>query len=140
MRVAIYTRTATRTSGNGQRQLEQCRAFAAARGWQAAEVFADDGASGSNMDRPGLQRILTGMRAGAFDVLLTDAASVLTRNASDLASILADVDAAGVAIMTADGIMDTSTDFGRIMGGLIAKFTAAWDAGRGEEASGATAV
>ena len=54
-RVVIYTRTAVATGQNVKgRQAEQCRAYAAERGWDVTEVFTDDGVSGSSPNRPRL--------------------------------------------------------------------------------------
>jgi DNA invertase Pin-like site-specific DNA recombinase len=73
------------------------------------------------------------MRDRAFDVLITSTASVLTRRVSDLESILADADASGVAVVTADGIVDTSTELGVMTARIMTRFVGRWDEGREEE-------
>jgi site-specific DNA recombinase len=106
MRAIIYTRS---RSGTGEdRQLEQCRALAAERGWEVTEVFTDENASAFTMNHPGLQQAMQQVRTRGCGALIAHSASKLTRNASDLASILADADAASVAVLTADGSLDTS--------------------------------
>ena len=97
MRVIIYTRTRSGT-GDASRQLEQCRALAADRGWDVSEVFTDEDVSGCTLDRTGLVRAMQRVRSRGCDVLVADALEVLTRRAFDLDSILADADAAGVIV------------------------------------------
>lgn len=109
MKAAIYMRTATRTGGNA-RQAEQCRALAAERGWDVTAIFADDGVSASAFSHPGLDAAMQQVRNRKYDVLIASAASRLTRDASGLASILADADASGVTIATADGMLETGRD------------------------------
>ena len=134
MRALIYTRTAVRTGRDAiGRQAEQCRAFAVSHGWAVTGVFTDDGASGTNMNRPAFRRVTDGMRNRAFDVLITSTASVLTRRASDLESILAAADASGVAVVTADGIVDTSTELGVMTARIMTRFAGRWDEDREEE-------
>ena len=101
MRAIIYTRSRSETSAD--RQLEECRELAAERGWEVVGEFADGDASAFTLDRPGMQQGMQLVRTGGCDVLVAASADRLTRNASDLASIFADADAAGVAVALADG-------------------------------------
>lgn len=67
--------------------------------------------------------------------LVAQSATRLTRSASDLASILADADAASVAVLTADGIMDTSDELGVMLARVMAGFARRWDEDREYDAS-----
>jgi site-specific DNA recombinase len=121
MRAIMYTRSRSGTGADASRQLEQCRAFAVSRGWDVSEVFTDEDASAYTLDRPGLTQAMHLVRTRGCDVLVAQSADRLTRNASDLASIIADADAdaAGVIVVTADGI-DTSTEAGRMAARVVA--------------------
>jgi DNA invertase Pin-like site-specific DNA recombinase len=125
MRTIIYTRT--RSGTGADRQLEQCCAFVASRGWDVTGEFTDTDASAWNLDRPGLQQAMQQVRTRGCDALIAQSASKLTRNASDLASILADADATGVGVLTADGILDTSDEIGVTAARIAARFAVRWD-------------
>jgi site-specific DNA recombinase len=133
VRAIIYTRSRSETGAD--HQLEQCRAFAASHGWDVTEVFTDGDASASNMDRPGLTQAMQQIRTHGCDALVAQSADRLTRNASDLASILADADAANVGVVTADGTLDTSSEYGVMAARLMARFAARWDEGQERDAS-----
>jgi DNA invertase Pin-like site-specific DNA recombinase len=54
-----YIRCSTdRQEESLDQQRAKLEAFASARGWELVEVFADDAISGSDMDRPGLAKLL----------------------------------------------------------------------------------
>ena len=85
MRAAIYARR----SSDLQRQVSttdqtrRCRDCAKARGWQVAEehIYTDEAMSGALTEsRPAYQQMLGDAKARAFDVLLTDELSRLTRD------------------------------------------------------------
>ena len=98
MRAVIYTRTGSSANGDSRRQLERCREVAAERGWEVIAAYADESVSAWNTDRPGLSAAMDLVRGHGCEILIADALSVLTRRASDMESILADADAAGVAV------------------------------------------
>jgi len=98
MRAVIYTRTGSSANGDSGRQLERCREVAAERGWEVIAAYADESVSAWNTDRPGLSAAMDLVRGHGCEILIADALSVLTRRASDMESILADADAAGVAV------------------------------------------
>jgi site-specific DNA recombinase len=136
MRAVIYTRTAVGTGGDAiDRQAGQCRAFAAEHGWDVTGEFADDGVSGLKLSRPGLDAAMQQVRTRRCDALVTADASRLTRNPSDLASILADADAASVVIATADGTLDTSDELGVMLARAKAGFAIRWGQDREHDAS-----
>ena len=97
MRAVIYTRTGSSGNDDSGRQLERCRTLAAERGWEVVAAYADQG-SAWNMDRPGLSAAMDLVRGRGCDILIAYALFTLTRRASDLESILADADAAGVTV------------------------------------------
>jgi site-specific DNA recombinase len=130
MRAIIYTRIRSGNGPDATRQLEQRRAFAARRGWDVSEVFTDVDASASTLDRPGLQQAMQRVRTRGYDALVAQSAAELSRNALDLASILADADAAGVAVLTKDGIVDTSTELGVMTARMMVRFAGRWDEDR----------
>jgi DNA invertase Pin-like site-specific DNA recombinase len=96
MMAVIYTRN---RSGTGEYlQLERCRTVAAEQGWEVIAACSDQDVSALNLDRPGLQSAMNLVRSRGCDILVADAPEVLTRSASGVRSIVADVDAVGVAV------------------------------------------
>jgi site-specific DNA recombinase len=91
-------------------------------GWIALpEPFSDD-ASGATTDRPGLQRALRAAKAGRFDVLLVYRVDRFSRRLSNLLDLLTELDAAGVAFVSATEPFDTSTSIGRMLVQLLGVF------------------
>jgi len=78
MRVAIYARVSTQRQAQAQtieQQLERLRTYLQQQGWDLAEenIFRDDGFSGADLNRPGLDCLRDHVVAGEIDqVILTD--------------------------------------------------------------------
>ena len=78
MRVAVYVRVSTQRQAQTQtieQQLERLRAYIEAQGWPLApeNIFRDDGYSGAQLARPGLDRLRDRVALAELDrVLLTD--------------------------------------------------------------------
>jgi site-specific DNA recombinase len=84
MRTAIYARVSTDRQGRDQTidsRLAALRRWAEARGHELRpeHVFADDGYSGSRLDRPALDRLRDAAFAGEFDVLAVHSPDRLAR-------------------------------------------------------------
>jgi site-specific DNA recombinase len=62
--------------------LERLRAHSQAQGWQLADehVFRDDGYSGAQLARPGLDRLRDGVAQGAVERILITSPDRLARN------------------------------------------------------------
>ena len=89
--VAIYARyssTKQRESSIDD-QVRNCRAFAEREGWKAKpRIYADKAISGAKRDRPEYQQMLADAEDKAFDVLLVDDLSRLSReNAEQLKAL-----------------------------------------------------
>ena len=74
MHAAIYARVSTERQGRQQTidsQLEALRAWARQQGHELTDehVFRDEGASGSRLDRPGLDALRDAVRDAAIDIL-----------------------------------------------------------------------
>lgn len=85
MNVAIYARVSTRSPQQTQtidQQIERLQAHVVAQGWQLSEehIFRDEGYSGSQLHRPGLDRLREAAAWGAFAQVLLTAPDRLARN------------------------------------------------------------
>jgi len=124
--VTIYVRLSLDQHGDQlgvQRQEDECRAFAAARGWTVREVIADNDVSAtSGRVRPGFERLL----ASKPDAILCWHTDRLVRRTEDLLRVIA----LGVNVHAIHaGHLDLSTPAGR----ATAKTVTAWAEYEGEQ-------
>ncbi|OQY27455.1 MAG: hypothetical protein B6243_13000 [Anaerolineaceae bacterium 4572_5.2] len=86
-RVILYARVSTdmqaKEGHSIDAQLNEMREFAAPRNWQVVGEFLDPGASGSSMNRPGLQTLLQAVANKEGDVVLVHETSRLSRSIFD---------------------------------------------------------
>ena len=61
-------------------QRELLTSVCKAQGWDVAQVYQDDGFTGLNMDRPGLQSLLADAKKGKINLVITKDLSRLGRN------------------------------------------------------------
>jgi site-specific DNA recombinase len=85
LRVALYARVSTPNQTRTQtieQQLERLQAHVVAAGWQLQDkhIFRDDGQSGASLNRPGLDQLRDGLRAGEVDHVLVTEPDRLARN------------------------------------------------------------
>src|SRR5260221_5313735 len=85
MRAAIYARYSTdlqRDASIGD-QVRLCTARIASEGWALTGTYTDSAISGAIRMRPGYQRLLEDARAGAFDIVISEALDRLSRDQAD---------------------------------------------------------
>jgi site-specific DNA recombinase len=85
MRIAVYLRVSTTRQMQDQtiaQQLERLQSHIQAQGWAMPEtnILRDDGYSGANLKRPGLDRLRDRAAAAEFDLVLITAPDRLARN------------------------------------------------------------
>jgi site-specific DNA recombinase len=103
MRIAVYVRVSTPNQVQQQtidHQLERLRQHCTAQGWVLAEehIFRDDGYSGANLTRPGLDRLRDTVRARELDRVLVTAPDRLARNYVHQMVLLDEFERAGCPI------------------------------------------
>ena len=126
-RVAIYVRVSTaRQDQEGYsipKQKERLIAYCKAKGWVVAGMFVDPGHSGSTIERPDLLRMIDGVTAGKFDVVLVYKLDRLSRSQKDTLALIEDVFLANdVDFVSMQESFDTSTIYGRAMVGILSVF------------------
>ena len=120
MRAAIYLRISLDRTGEEaavERQLDDCLAIIAQRGWeQAGEPYVDNSVSASKRDvrRPSYDRLVDHYKAGAFDAIVCYDLDRLTRQPRQLEDWIDAAEETGLVIVTANGEADLSTDGGRM--------------------------
>src|SRR5262249_1748628 len=81
-------------------QVALCRAYAESQGWIVVQIREEPAVSGTNAaNRPVYQQVTRDAEAHAFDVILVEDVSRLTRDVGELLSLHKRLSFAGVAIM-----------------------------------------
>jgi len=124
MRAAIYARVSTLTGQSPQMQLDVLREYAARREVEVVAEFVDHGVSGARDHRPELDRLMTGARQRAFDMVLVYRFDRFARGVRHLVGALDEFQALGVEFVSYSESLDTSTPMGRAMFSIIAALAA----------------
>jgi DNA invertase Pin-like site-specific DNA recombinase len=123
VKAALYCRVSTFEQTTENQRLELTR-YCEARGWTATE-YLDAGVSGSKESRPALDRLLIDARRRRFDTLIVWKLDRLGRNLRHLILLLDELAALGVAFVSLNEGIDTTTPAGRLqlhILGAIAEF------------------
>ena len=122
-RAALYARVSTdgQTTENQRRVLLD---VAARRGWTITKTYEDAGISGAKGrdKRQGFDAMLKGATRRQFDVLMFWSIDRLGRSTATVATTLAELEAAGVAIYADKEAVDATTPHGRAMLQMAAVF------------------
>jgi site-specific DNA recombinase len=124
-RVCIYTRISTDeenqpTSLHSQR--ERLEAFCTAQERWRIVAHHEDRATGTKLDRPGLQAALDLARDGRVDLLLVYRVDRLSRKVRQLAQLAEELDTYEVVLRSATEPFDTGSAAGRMMLQMLAVF------------------
>jgi site-specific DNA recombinase len=103
MRIGIYVRVSTQRqaqSGGLAQQVERLQAHARQQGWTVAaeNIFRDDGYSGANLKRPGLERLRDRVALHELDGVLITAPDRLARNYVHQVLLVEEITATGCDI------------------------------------------
>jgi len=108
-------------------QEQKIRAYCSAKDWEITTVIKDEGCSGKDLNRPGVQEIIKGCRKRTFDVVVTMKLDRLTRSVKDLGYLVEDVfNKHGIAFSSLQDNFDTSTANGRMVMNILATL-AQWE-------------
>ena len=102
-RAALYARYSSdlQRTASIDDQFRVCREHAEREGWTVAATYRDAAVSGASVTlRPGVQALLADARAGAFDIVLSEALDRVSRDQADVAVLFKHLRFAGVTIVT----------------------------------------
>lgn len=124
-RAAIYARlsVAAEESVSIERQLEACRKYAEARGWEVVLVATDDGVSATKKrpeDRDGWSEVL--VSAPRVDVVIVWKVDRLSRRVLDFLHADASLQEAGAGLVAVEDPIDMTTAQGRAFATMLAVF------------------
>ena len=104
-RVALYVCAAADQTGERaiERQVKRLQAYARQRAWTVApeHVYRDEGASGRQLERPGLDRLRDAAARGEVAVVLVTDPDRLARDAASLVQLLYEFEGSGVEVVYA---------------------------------------
>ena len=123
MRAAVYLRQSQDRNGDGlgvDRQREDVHRLIESRGWTVAAEFVDNDVSAlSRKPRPEFVKMMAGVDAGEFDVIVARHMDRLLRRLAEFESVLERCQKTKTAIVTAADGVDTSTDGGRLVARIL---------------------
>ena len=127
MSTALYARVSTQEQAKdgysiGEQQ-ERLKSFAQAMSWNVYDVYVDAGFSGSNVNRPALQRLIDDVGSGIIDRVCVYKLDRLSRSQKDTLYLIEDVFLKnGCDFVSMSENLDTSSPFGKAMIGILAVF------------------
>ena len=124
---AIYIRVSTdyqREEGYSiDAQKEMLEAHCISKGLKHFEYYIDGGFTGSNIQRPEMQRLIHDVKLGKISHVVVYKLDRLSRSQKDTLYLIEDVfNPNGVDFMSMQESMDTSTPLGRLMLGILSAF------------------
>lgn len=125
--VAIYIRVSTDAQAEEgysiDAQKEQLAAYCISKGIKEYEFYIDGGWSGSNINRPEIQRLINDVKSGKISCVIVYKLDRLSRSQKDTLYLIEDVfNPNGVDFVSLNESMDTSTPMGRLMLGILSAF------------------
>src|SRR3979411_1130079 len=131
VRCAIYTRVSTdqgleQDFNSLDAQYDASQAYIRSQahdGWSLLRARYDDGGySGASTDRPALQQLLGGLKAGKLDIIVVYKVDRLTRSLADFAKLVELFDAHGVSFVSVTQQFNTTTSMGRLTLNVLLSF------------------
>ena len=125
--VDLYVRVSTLEQAEEGYSIDEqeakLRAYCSAMGYNIYDVHIDPGYSGSSLDRPGIKKVISDVRAGKVRKVIVWKLDRLSRSQKDTMVMLEDVFLEnGCDFVSLLESFDTSTPFGRAIVGLLAVF------------------
>lgn len=127
IKVAIYIRVSTQEQAKegyslGEQE-DRLKAYCTARGWTIAGIYRDGGFSGSDTNRPALQKLIKDVQNNSIDLVLVYKLDRLSRSQKDTLNLIEDVFIKhNVDFVSMSENFDTSSPFGRAMIGILSVF------------------
>lgn len=127
LHAALYIRVSTdaqREEGYSiDAQKEMLSAYCVSRQISDYEFYIDGGFTGSNIDRPEMQRLIEDIKLGRISHVIVYKLDRLSRSQKDTLYLIEDVfNPHGVSFVSLNENMDTSTPIGRAMLGIMSAF------------------
>ena len=124
---ALYIRVSTDSQAEEgysiDAQKEQLAAYCTMKGLKDYEFYIDGGWSGSNIERPEIQRLIKDCEDGRISHVVVFKLDRLSRSQKDTLYLIEDVfNPNEVSFVSLNESMDTATPMGRLMLGILSAF------------------
>lgn len=104
-------------------QTAKLQAYCTVKGWENVKFYTDPGFSGSNLNRPAIQELISDAMAGRLNAVVVFKLDRLSRSQKDTLYLIEDVFLPNeVDFVSISEALDTSTPFGRAMIGILSVF------------------
>ncbi|GEM00862.1 site-specific DNA recombinase [Halolactibacillus halophilus] len=126
-KTAIYVRVSTQEQVmegySIGAQTEKLKSYCSIKDWTIYDIYTDGGFSGSNMERPGLTKLIHDVRQNKINNVLVYKLDRLSRSQKDTLYLIEDVFLKHhVNFVSINENFDTSSPFGRAMIGILSVF------------------
>ena len=126
-KVAIYIRVSTTSQAEEgysiDEQKDKLKSYCNIKDWNVYKVYTDGGFSGSNTERPALEKLIKDAKNKKFDTVLVYKLDRLSRSQKDTLYLIEEIFIKnGIEFLSLQENFDTSTPFGKAMIGLLAVF------------------
>lgn len=126
-KVAIYVRVSTTNQAEEgysiEEQKDKLSSYCHIKDWKVYDVYTDGGFSGSNTERPALERLISDAKRKLFDTVLVYKLDRLSRSQKDTLYLIEDVFLENkIDFVSLLENFDTSTPFGKAMVGILSVF------------------
>lgn len=120
MRTAAYCRYSSdeQRQSSIRDQLRNIQRYCEKSGWPTPVLFRDEAVSGTRNDRPGYRSLIQALESGAFDVVLVDEYSRLSRDHIEAATIVRLLKFRGLRLVGVSDGLDTNRDGYKLETGL----------------------
>lgn len=127
LKVAIYTRVSTEEQAKEgfslKAQEDILRKYAENKGFEVHGIYCDEGWSGKNYKRPGIQRLFKHLYEGKIKAILVKSVDRLSRRLSDITKLIDEVLLPNnCRLLESDNNLDSSTLEGRMFINLLGTF------------------
>ena len=126
----IYARVSTDEQASGQynsveSQIDICKHYIEIhkeKGWQFVASYTDPGFSGKDLDRPGMQQLISDIKRGLIDVIIVYKIERLVRSIKDFYVLWDLFEAHNVTFVSATQQFDSSNAMGKLMLNVLLSF------------------
>lgn len=126
----IYARVSTDEQASGQynsveSQIDICKHYIEIqkeKGWQFVTSYTDPGFSGKDLDRPGMQQLISDIKRGQIDVVIVYKIERLVRSIKDFYVLWDLFEAHNVTFVSATQQFDSSNAMGKLMLNVLLSF------------------
>lgn len=107
-------------------QKERIRAYCTALGLELDDIIADAGYSAGSLNRPGMAKVLDGIKARTVDRIVVVKLDRLTRSVGDLCTLLERFSKSGAELISISESLDTASAVGRLLVHILGSVNA-WE-------------